>query len=91
MLVKFGQIASTREDLLPASLTDELAQLRTAVPGLPPEVVRAIVEDELGRPIDEVFAEFSAEPLAAASIGVTHRAVLLDGRRVIVKVQRPGI
>lgn len=91
MLVKFGQIASTREDLLPASLTDELAQLRTAVPGLPPEVVRAIVEDELGRPIDEVFAEFSAEPLAAASIGVTHRAALLDGRRVIVKVQRPGI
>ncbi|TEX51613.1 MAG: hypothetical protein B7C55_04690 [Actinomycetales bacterium mxb001] len=91
MLVKFGQIASTREDLLPTSLTDELAQLRTAVPGLPPEVVRSIVEAELGRPIDEVFAEFSAEPLAAASIGVTHRAVLRDGRPVIVKVQRPGI
>ena len=91
MLVKFGQIASTREDLLPASLTDELAKLRTAVPGLPPDVVRSIVEAELGRPIEDVFAEFSAEPLAAASIGVTHRAALLDGRRVIVKVQRPGI
>ena len=91
MLVKFGQIASTREDLLPATLTNELAQLRTAVPGLPPDVVRSIVEGELGRPIDEVFAEFSAEPLAAASIGVTHRAVLRDGRRVIVKVQRPEI
>ena len=91
MLVKFGQIASTREDLLPPVITSELAELRTSVPGLPPDVVREVVEHELGVPIDEVFAEFDFEPLAAASIGVTHRAVLLDGRRVIVKVQRPGV
>ena len=91
MLVKFGQIASTREDLLPSALTDELAELRTSVPGLPPDVVRAVVEAELGKPIEEVFAQFDVQPLAAASIGVSHRAVLRDGQRVIVKVQRPGI
>ena len=91
MLVKFGQIASTREDLLPPVLTDELAKLRTSVPGLPPEVVRSVVEAELGCPMAEVFAEFDFEPLAAASIGVTHRAVLKDGRHVIVKVQRPDV
>lgn len=91
MLVKFGQIASTRDDLLPATFIDELSQLRTSVPGLPPEVVRAVVESELRMPIDEIFSEFDDRPLAAASIGVTHRATLLDGRRVIVKVQRPGI
>jgi len=91
MLVKFGQIASTRDDLLPATFVDELSELRTSVPGLPPAVVRQVVESELGQPISEVFSEFDDQPLAAASIGVTHRATLLDGRRVIVKVQRPGI
>lgn len=91
MLVKFGQIASTRDDLLPLTIIDELSELRTSVPGLPPGVVRQVVERELGVPISEVFAEFDDQPLAAASIGVTHRAVLRDGRRVIVKVQRPGI
>ena len=91
MLVKFGQIASTREDLLPPVITDELAKLRTSVPGLPPEVVRSVVEGELGCPMADVFAEFDFEPLAAASIGVTHRAVLKDGRNVIVKVQRPDV
>ena len=91
MLVKFGQIASTRDDLLPATFIDELSELRTSVPGLPPEVVRSVVESELRMPINEVFSEFDDRPLAAASIGVTHRATLLDGRRVIVKVQRPGI
>ncbi|MGI9196077.1 MAG: AarF/UbiB family protein, partial [Candidatus Nanopelagicales bacterium] len=91
MLVKFGQIASTREDLLPPVLTEELAELRTAVPGLPPEVVEAVVQQELGAPVSDLFLEFDTQPLAAASIGVTHRAVLADGRRVIVKVQRPGI
>lgn len=91
MLIKFGQIASTREDLLPPIVTAELAQLRTAVPGLPADEVRAVIEDELGSPVESVFSSFDFTPLAAASIGVTHRAMLRDGRRVIVKVQRPGI
>ena len=91
MLVKFGQIASTREDLLPETITSELANLRTSVPPLPADVVRSVVERELGAPLEQLFAEFDPTALAAASIGVTHRAVLPDGRRVIVKVQRPGI
>jgi ubiquinone biosynthesis protein len=91
MLVKFGQIASTRDDLLPPVITDELAQLRSSVPGLPFPVVRQVIETELGAPLDAIFASVDEEPLAAASIGVTHRAVLKDGRRVIVKVQRPDV
>lgn len=91
MLVKFGQIASTREDLLPPVVTEELANLRASVPGLPADVVREVIESELGAPVSDTFAEFDESPLAAASIGVTHRARLRDGRRVIVKVQRPGI
>lgn len=91
MLVKFGQIASTREDLLPPVLIEELSTLRTSVPGLPPQVVRSVVESELGVPLGEIFAEFDVEPLAAASIGVSHCAVLRDGTPVIVKVQRPDI
>jgi ubiquinone biosynthesis protein len=91
MLVKFGQIASTRDDLLPPVITDELAQLRSSVPGLPFPVVRSVVEAELGAPLETIFASFSEQPLAAASIGVTHRAVMRDGRHVIVKVQRPDV
>ncbi len=91
ILVKFGQIASTRDDLLPPVLTEELAHLRTAVPALPVEVVTDTIAAELGEPVDTLFADFEVEPLAAASIGVTHRATLPGGRRVVVKVQRPGI
>ena len=91
MLVKFGQIASTRDDLLPPVITEELAELRSSVPGLPFATVRSVVEEELGAPLDTIFISFDERPLAAASIGVTHRAVLRDGRRVIVKVQRPDV
>ena len=91
MLVKFGQIASTRDDLLPPVITEELAELRSSVPGLPFATVRSVVEEELGAPLDAIFTSFDEQPLAAASIGVTHRAVLRDGRRVIVKVQRPDV
>lgn len=91
MLVKFGQIASTRDDLLPPVITEELAELRSSVPGLPFSTVRSVVEEELGAPLDTIFISFDEQPLAAASIGVTHRAVLRDGRRVIVKVQRPDV
>ena len=91
MLVKFGQIASTRDDLLPPVITEELAELRSSVPGLPFATVRTVVEEELGASLDALFISFDEQPLAAASIGVTHRAVLRDGRRVIVKVQRPDV
>ncbi len=91
MLVKFGQIASTRDDLLPATVIGELAELRASVPALPLEVVRTAILENLGDDAEGLLAGLSPTPLAAASIGVTHRATLPDGRRVIVKVQRPGI
>lgn len=91
MFVKFGQIAAGRDDLLPATITAELGELRTAAPPLPPEVVHEVLHAELGDAEDTTFASFDDTPLAAASIGVTHRAVLADGRDVIVKIQRPRI
>lgn len=91
MLVKLGQIASTRTDVLPETLTSELAGLRADVRPVPADEVRAVVEQELGEPVERAFASFETEPLAAASIGQTHRAVLHDGSRVVVKVRRPGI
>ena len=91
MFVKFGQIASTRTDLLPEPLTTELAQLQSSVRPVPSDEVRGVLEAELGASVEEEFAEFDFEPLAAASIGQTHRAVLKNGDKVVVKVQRPGI
>lgn len=89
--VKFGQILSTRRDILPTDIADELALLQDRVPPFPGEQARAIVEMELGAPVTTIFREFSAEPLASASIAQVHPAVLLDGRDVVVKVVRPGI
>ncbi|MBK5286957.1 MAG: AarF/ABC1/UbiB kinase family protein, partial [Acidimicrobiia bacterium] len=91
MMVKFGQIASTRTDLLPEPLTTELAHLRSDVRPIPPDDVRGALEAGLGEPIANTFAEFEWEPLAAASIGQTHRARLITGESVVVKVQRPGV
>src|SRR5436305_2500810 len=91
MFVKFGQIAATRSDLLPSTLTDELSNLHADVARIPPEGVDAVLNSELGEPVDKAFASFDAEPLAAASIGQAHRAKLHDGRPVIVKLQRPGL
>ncbi|WP_454728598.1 ABC1 kinase family protein [Cellulosimicrobium protaetiae] len=88
--VKFGQVLSTRRDLLPATFADALATLQSEVPPAPWSQVEAAVTGALGRPIDEAFAEFSPEPLASASVGQVHAARLLDGREVVVKVQRPG-
>jgi len=91
MFVKFGQIASTRTDLLPEVLTTELATLQSSARPVAPEEVREVIESELGATVEEEFASFDFEPLAAASIGQTHRAVLKTGERVVVKVQRPGV
>ncbi|SDF88515.1 ABC1 kinase family protein [Pseudonocardia oroxyli] len=89
MFVKFGQIASTRSDLVPAPVIAALGDLQADVRRVPPAQIRERLVEELGP--DEVFAEFSAEPLAAASIGQTHLAVLPSGEPVVVKIRRPGI
>jgi ubiquinone biosynthesis protein len=89
--VKLGQIAATRIDLLPPSVCEELGKLQSRSTPIPGDQVRTVVEAEYGRPVEEVFASFDWEPLAAASIGQTHTAVLRSGESVVVKVQRPGI
>ncbi len=91
MFIKFGQIASTRSDLLPDPLIAQLSDLQSNVARVPLNRIRASIEAELGAPIDEIFTDFSDEPLAAASIGQTHLAVLRDGRPVVVKVRRPDV
>ena len=91
MLVKFGQVASTRGDILPPVLIAELSNLRADVKPFPADQVREVLEAELGAPYSEVFSSFDWTPLAAASIGQTHRATLTDGTRVVVKVQRPEV
>ncbi len=91
VFIKFGQIASTRSDLLPPPIIAELSNLQSNVRPVPTDQVRHIVESSLGRPISEVFASFSDEPLAAASIGQTHLAQLSDGTDVVVKVRRPDV
>jgi ubiquinone biosynthesis protein len=82
---------STRGDLVGPELADELTALQADAPADPPRVVRATIESELGAPLEELFAEFEERPVASASIGQAHRARLQDGRRVVVKVQHPGI
>ena len=89
--VKFGQMLATRSDLFSEAFVSELAQLRSRVAPFPGEIARAIVERELGAPVGELFATFEETPFAAASVAQVHRATLLDGRSVILKVQRPGI
>ena len=87
--VKFGQVLSTRADILPDSVLFELQKLQDTVKPMPAGVAQAIVERELGAPVSEVFTGFDPEPLGSASIGQVHRAVLRDGEVVAVKVQRP--
>ena len=89
--VKFGQILSTRRDLLPQDIADELALLQDRVPPFPGEEAREIIEKALGKPVDEVFKSFDTLPLASASIAQVHPATLHDGREAVVKVVRPGI
>jgi ubiquinone biosynthesis protein len=89
--VKIGQAASTRSDILPQDICDELRKLQDEVAPFPWEQAREVIETELGAPVDELFAFIDSEPLAAASIGQVHAATLLDGSEVVIKVQRPGI
>jgi ubiquinone biosynthesis protein len=90
--IKVGQIASTRSDLLPPELTEELASLRDRVPPFPFEDARAVIEQSLGRPLDAIFARFEPVPVAAASVAQVHRATLArGGADVAVKVRRPDI
>ena len=89
--VKFGQIVSTRRDLLPPDIADELAKLQDKVPPFPGDEAVAIIERSLKRSLAELYAEFDRTPLASASIAQVHTAKLHDGRDVVVKVLRPGM
>ena len=91
IFVKFGQAISTRRDLLPPDIADELAKLQDAVPPFPADQAKAIVEGAYGETVEEVFERFDNEPLAAASIAQVHSAKLKAGTEVIVKVLRPGV
>jgi ubiquinone biosynthesis protein len=91
IFVKFGQAISTRRDLLPPDIADELAKLQDRVPPFPAEEAVAILDEAYGRPVGEIFARFDSEPLAAASIAQVHSAQLQDGTEVIVKLLRPGV
>lgn len=89
--VKIGQIMSSRVDMLPQSYCDELQKLRQNVKELDPEIAKAVIEQETGKKIDEIFSEFRDKPLGSASIGQAHYGVLKDGTQVVTKVQRPLI
>jgi ubiquinone biosynthesis protein len=91
IFVKFGQALSTRKDLLPDDISNELVKLQDRVPPFANELARNIIENELGMSIAEAFAEFDPEPLASASVAQVHTAVLHSGEKVIVKVLRPDI
>lgn len=91
IFVKFGQVMSTRRDLLPLDIANELARLQDRVPPFDPDVAMAIIEKAFGRPIGQIFATFEREPVASASIAQVHFATLPDGREVAVKVLRPNM
>ncbi len=89
--VKAGQVLSTRRDLIPPDVADELTQLQDQVPPFPGAEARTIVEESLGKPVTELYASFDEVPLASASIAQVHPAHLHDGREVVVKVLRPNV
>ncbi len=91
IFVKFGQAISTRRDLLPPDVADELAKLQDEVPPFPADEAIAILDAAYGKPIDEVFQRFDREPFAAASIAQVHTAQLPNDQEVIVKLLRPGV
>jgi ubiquinone biosynthesis protein len=89
--IKFGQIVSTRPDLVPAPIIAELEKLQEHVPPFPGSEAVRILETEFGRPVSELFARFETTPVAAGSLGQVHRAVHLDGRALAVKIRRPNV
>ena len=89
--IKLGQILSTRADLLPPEYLAELTKLQDSTSPVPFEAIEQVLISELGQPINKVFADFDPVPLAAASIGQAHAAVLWDGTEVVVKIRRPGV
>ena len=91
IFVKFGQLLSTRRDLLAPDLADELSLLQDQVPAFDSSKSVAIIEAALGQSVNEAFEAFSVEPIASASVAQVHAATLHDGRDVVVKVIRPGI
>ncbi|WP_372861921.1 ubiquinone biosynthesis regulatory protein kinase UbiB [Spongiibacter sp.] len=91
IFIKFGQLLSTRRDLLPDDVADELAHLQDRVPPFPSEQAVAVIEKALGQSVDAVFEQFEREALASASIAQVHCATLKTGQQVVVKVVRPGI
>lgn len=91
VFIKFGQMLSTRRDLLPDDLAEELARLQDRVPPFEGARARQIIERELKQPVSEIFAVFEQEPMASASVAQVHAATLKNGRSVVVKVIRPGI
>ena len=91
IFVKFGQVLSTRRDLLPADIADELAKLQDQVPPFPAAQAIAGIERAFGRPLNQIYAQFDRQPVASASVAQVHFAVIPDGREVAVKVLRPGM
>lgn len=89
--VKLGQILSTRVDLLPSNFVEELSKLQSSLHPIPIEAVHSVIREELGRPVEEIFASFESHPLGVASIGQAHAATLHDGTEVVVKVRKPGV
>ena len=91
VFIKFGQMLSTRRDLLPEDIADELEKLQDDVPPFDQAQAVAIIEQALGAPVNELFGEFASEPMASASVAQVHSATLKSGEKVVVKVVRPGI
>ncbi|MFM8936525.1 MAG: ABC1 kinase family protein, partial [Vulcanococcus sp.] len=89
--IKAGQALSTRPDIVPPLLLEELAQLQDQLPGFDSALAMACIEEDLGAPISSIYAHLEREPISAASLGQVHRGVLLTGEKVAVKVQRPGL
>lgn len=89
--IKLGQLLSLRSDLIPEQIADELRELQDSVTPIDPQVIKSVVQQELGAPVNEVFAEFDGQCLAAASIAQAHRAVLNTGEEVVIKIRRPDI
>jgi predicted unusual protein kinase regulating ubiquinone biosynthesis (AarF/ABC1/UbiB family) len=89
--VKFGQLLSTRPDIIPPDYIEALTALQANVPAVSWTNIETVLREQLNAPVEEVFSEFNQEPVAAGSIAQTHRATLANGQEVAVKVQRPGI